>query len=56
MEKNRLVLEIGEDEYWWCGVVDFSHKMPFNKDTELYFDMITGPYDALCVNQMTPLF
>lgn len=56
MEKNRVVLEIGQDEYWWCGIIDFSYQMPFTKATELHFDMTTGPYEALCVNQITPTF
>ena len=56
MRKNRLVLEIEEDEYWWCGVIDLSAKMPFNKDTHIRFDMLTDPYTHLCTNQLTPLF
>ena len=56
MEKNRLVLDIADGEYWWCGVIDLSDQMPFTKETQLRFDMITDPYTHLCVNQLTPLF
>ena len=54
--KNKVILEIGEREYWWCGVIDLSHRMPFHKGTQLRFDMWTDPYTHLCVNQITPLF
>ena len=54
--KKQLVLEIGEKEYWWCGVIDLSDLMPFHKGTTLRFDMLTGPYTYPCVNQITPLF
>ena len=54
--KNRLILDINEDEYWWCGVIDLSDQMPFTKETQVRFDMITDPYTHLCVNQLTPLF
>lgn len=54
--KNQLVLEIGENEYWWCGVIDLSDQMPFDKHTNLRFNLLTDPYTHLCVNQQTPLF
>ena len=54
--KNQRILNIEENEYWWCGVIDLSDQMPFDKTTQLHFDMIKDPYTHLCVNQLTPLF
>ncbi|MBQ7879547.1 MAG: alpha-galactosidase [Clostridia bacterium] len=54
--KNLLQLPIRNDEYWWCGVIDLSYKMPFTKATNLRFDMLKDPYTELCTNQLNPLF
>lgn len=54
--ENQLVIQIEENEYWWCGIIDLSHEMPFHAKSERVFDMINSPHTELCCNQITPLF
>lgn len=56
MYNKKLIIEIECDEYWWCGIVDLSHEMPYTVESIRKFDMTTSPLEELCCNQITPLF
>lgn len=53
---NKLIIQIDQNEYWWCGIIDLSHEMPYHIKSERTFDMAQSPYSELCCNQITPLF
>lgn len=46
-----MEIAIGEGEYWWSGIVNDGHEMPYTRDTTAFFDMEGGREK----DQFTPL-
>ena len=42
MEKNKLEIQMLENEYWWGGCVNLGHEMPYGVRSEGFFDLNGG--------------
>ncbi len=49
---NTYNFKVLDNEYWWCGVVDLSSIMPFDKNTNVSYDLCFMP----TCNQVNPVF
>lgn len=45
---DKLRIEIGDGELWWCGIVDAAEQMPFSKASSFSFDIRHNPTYNQC--------